>query len=389
MIHVPSIWLWAARDLIRRPFESILLASALSLVIIVAASSLMLSQGISKTAEELLAFGPSIVVRRVASGHWVPVPVDEAVKSAISVTGVISAKSRIWGLINGPEGPVTVMGIPVSDDNIFGIHPEPVKFPGEGEALIGAGVLTTFPKEGIDSELFLSNGRRKLNVKVIGVLPAEDSMAVHDFVLLHEKDARYILELEHGYASDLAIKVFHDQESYAILPELAAAFPWPVSLTVKNDTLKIYTASAGRRAGLVYLALIPSLPALALIVAASFKSIKGRMYEAGLLKAMGWTTRNIVGFFMCRSILIAIPACSLGMAISYALVYFPGISWPGYLFFGWESSAAGLYLNPAGSMQILLQVAAGVLLPYLAANLWPAIETATADPHQLLQEEGG
>jgi hypothetical protein len=82
-------------------------------------------------------------------------------------------------------------------------------------------------------------------------------MAIHDIVLLDENDARHILELEQGFASDLAINVFHEQESNAILPDLIDAFPWPVSLTTKNETLKSYTASATRRAGLIYMALVP------------------------------------------------------------------------------------------------------------------------------------
>jgi ABC-type antimicrobial peptide transport system permease subunit len=221
------------------------------------------------------------------------------------------------------------------------------------------------------------------------VLSAENSMAVHDIILLDENDARYLLKLEKGFASDLAIKVFHEQESDAILPDLVDAFPWPVSLTTKNETLKIYTTSTSRRAGLIYLALLPSLLALALIVTAGFKGTRGKMYEAGLLKALGWTTKDIVQFFMCRAVLIAFPACTLGMTVAYALVYIPGISWPGYLFFGWQSNAPGLYLDPAGSIRILLQVTAGIVVPYLASNLWPAIENATADPHQLLQKEGG
>jgi hypothetical protein len=389
MKYVPPIWLWAARDLIRHPFESILLASALSSVIIVLSVSLLLCQGISETAKRFLEYGPSVVVRRVVSGHWVPVPVEEAVKAAISVPGVLSATPRIWGVVTSPEGPVTVMGNPLSDENMRKIHPDLIKSPGREEGVIGPGVVSVSSNGVIDTELVLVNGRRELKVKVTGVLPAENSMAVHDIVLLHEHDARYILDLEKGFASDLAIGVFHDQESDAMFPDLVDAFPWPVSLTTKNDTLKLYTASASRRAGLIYLALVPSLPALALIVAAGFKGTRGKMYEAGLLKAMGWTTQDIVGFFMCRAALIAFPACIFGVTVAYALVYFPGISWPGYLFFGWQSHAPGLYLDSAGSVRILPQVAAGVLVPYLASNLWPAIENATTDPHQLLQEEGG
>jgi hypothetical protein len=388
MIYVPSIWLWAVRDLIRNPFESVLLASALSSVIILPGVSLLLCHGISQTAERLLEQGPSVVVRRVVSGHWVPVPVEDAVRAAISVPGVITATPRIWGVVNGPEGPVTITGTPLSNDNMLKIHSGRGNFPNRGEAVIGEGVLSGNSDTKSDTELLLSNGRRKLKVKVTGVFPADNSMAVHDIVLLHENDARHLLDLEEGFASDLAINVFHEQESDAILPDLVDAFPWPVSLTTKTDTLKIYTASATRRAGLIYLTLISSLPALALIVLAGFKGTRGRMYEAGLLKAMGWTTKDIVGFFMYRAALIAFPSCAFGMAVAHALVYIPGISWPGYWFFGWQSSSPGLHLDLAGSSWILLQIAAGVLVPYLASNLWPAIENATADPHHLLQEQG-
>jgi len=389
MRYVPSIWLWAARDLIRQPFESILSAFALALVIMVASVSLLLCRGISETAERLLEHGPSVVVRRVVSGHWIPVPVEDAVKAAVSVPGVISAKPRIWGVINGPEGPVTVIGAPLPDEKTLKIHPAILKSPGKGEAVIGPGVFSEYSNGKINAELVLLNGRRELKVKVTGVLPAENSMAVHDIVLLDEHDARHLLDLEKGFASDLAITVFHEQESNAVLPDLVDAFPWPISLTTKNETLKIYTASITLRSGLIYLALVPSLPALALIVTAGFKGTRGRMHEAGLLKAMGWTTQDIVGFFMCRAALISLPSCTFGLAVAYALVYVPGISWPGYLFLGWQSNAPGLYLDPAGSIRILLQVAAGVLIPYLASNLWPAIANATADPHQLLQEESG
>jgi hypothetical protein len=389
MRYIPPVWLWAVRDLTRRPIESILLVFSLSSVIIIASVSLLLCQGISTTAEKLLEHGPSVVARRVISGHWVPVPVEEALKAAVSVPGVISATPRIWGVINGPEAPVTIIGYPLFKGEMLKNHLELDKSPSPGKAIIGPGVLSIPSIEDSTIGLVLLNGRRELKVQVIKVLSANNSMAVHDLIVLHENDARYLLELEKGFASDIAIHVFHEQEADAILPDLVDAFPWPVSLVTKNETLKIYTASTARRAGLIYLILVPSLLALALIVAVGFKGTRGRMYEAGLLKALGWTTRDIVGFFMCRAALIAFPACIFGMAIAYASVYLPGISWPGRLFFGWQSNAPGLYLNPAGSLQILLQVAAGVLVPYLVSNLWPAIENATTDPHQLLQEEGG
>jgi hypothetical protein len=138
-------------------------------VIIVASVSLLLCQGISETAERLLEYGPSIVARRVVSGHWIPVPVEEAVMTATTIPGVISATPRIWGVVNCPEGPVTVMGILLSNAKMIEIYPELVKSPGRGEALIGPGILSENLNRDIDTELVLLNGRRELKVKVTGV----------------------------------------------------------------------------------------------------------------------------------------------------------------------------------------------------------------------------
>ncbi|MFO8083410.1 MAG: FtsX-like permease family protein [Desulfobacterales bacterium] len=364
------------------------MALSLSSVIVVAAVPLLLSQGISTTAQRLLDNGPSMVVRRMMSGHWLPVPIEDAVRAAESVTGVLSAKPRIWGVVYGPEGAVTVMGFPCSGVESLKSFPDFKNAPHRGEAFIGPGVISATLNQEISHELLLFNGDKKLSVRMAKMLSGEHSMIIHDIVLLHEEDALELLGLERGFASDLAIDVFHEQEVEAIIPDLVNAFPWPVVITTKQDTLKMYTASGDRRAGLIYMALVPSLLALALIVIAGFKGTRSRFYEAGLLKALGWTSQDIVGFFMCKAALIAFPALALGVAVSYGLVYWPGIPWPGYLFFGWQNNPPKLYLDSVGAIWILVQVAGGVLVPYLMANLWPAIENAAADPYELLQAEG-
>ncbi len=132
----------------------------------------------------------------------------------------------------------------------------------------------------------------------------------------------------------------------------------------------------------------PSFLALALIITALYGGTRSRRHEAGLLKALGWTTQDVAGFFMCKSVLVALPASALGVAVSYALVYWPGIAWPGYLFFGWQGNPPELYLDTLGSVRILIQVTGGVLIPYLLITLWPAVENATADPYELLKAEG-
>ena len=110
-------------------------------------------------------------------------------------------------------------------------------------------------------------------------------------------------------------------------------------------------------------------------------------YETGLLKALGWTTRDLVRLFMNRAILIAAPSAAVAMSVSFLLVFRPGITWPGYLFFGWKHIPPGFRFDPSGALPALILSAAAVLTPYLVSVLWPALGYASADPQDLLRRE--
>jgi hypothetical protein len=49
-------------------------------------------------------------------------------------------------------------------------------------------------------------------------------------------DARQLLGLAPGQASDLAVHLFRREEEQAILADLAAAFPWPVRITGRSTS---------------------------------------------------------------------------------------------------------------------------------------------------------
>ena len=212
---------------------------------------------------------------------------------------------------------------------------------------------------------------------------------LHDVALLHAADARRLLDIEKGFASDLAVYVFHRQEAEAIIPDLAQAFPWPVQITNVNQAEGLIAGHVSRRAGLFYLGMIPAVLAMILLVISEVKGGLRRRYEAGLLKAFGWTTKDIVYLYMARATLIGLPSVATGLAIAFCLVFRPGISWPGYLLFGWEKNAPPLFLDPNGSMIIVVQILAGVFLPYLIANLWPAVTNAATDPMEMIESQEG
>jgi hypothetical protein len=381
-LHRNPLLLWAARDVTRRPAPALLMAAALALLLTVGGTVLLLGQGLSQTARRLLAHGPDLVVRRLNAGGWAPLPVAEALVAARGVPGVTRVRARVWGVAAGPAGPLMVVAwgsatLPPGGDG------GTLAAPRSGEALLGPGV-----DPGPDPRRLALSAAAALEFRPVGRLPAQTALIGQDVVLVHPADARRLLGLAPGEAVDLAVDVFHAEEAAALLPELAAAFSWPVRITARSEAVGLYTGGLARRGGLMLIAGIPAVLALVLVVAGAVREAVGRRREVGLLKALGWTTGDVVRLQVYRALLIALPAVCLGMLAAYALVFPPGVSWPGSLLFGWRTAPPRLFLDPAGALLTLLELGALVVGPYLAAVLLTSLQGAAADPQDLLKGEG-
>jgi len=310
----------------------------------------------------------------------VPVPVAQGLQAVTHVPGVLRAYARIWGVVGGPDGPLTVVtgiGEPTEDKTASPVLPQP------GKVLVGPGAAA-----GPAGSRLTLRGQTTQTFQIAGGIDPKSAMVSQDLVVLNPLDARRLLGLPDGYASDIAIDVYHDGEETAIAPDLAAAVPWPVRITTRSETLKFLSGSYARRGGIVILATLPALAALYLLVAVSIREHMGNRFEVVLLKAFGWTTGDIVRHFLLRALFIGVPAVCLGMVAAYALVFSPGVQWPGILLFGLHGWAPALYLNMDGTVLTLLQIGALVLVPFLVATLVPALKVATADTDTIFKGGG-
>ena len=372
------LFAWSVRDLCRYPLETILLFLSIVALVTILGTALLLSQALSTTAGLLLKDSPSIVVRRLSPLGWSALPAGESIRLARSVPGVLHAGIRIWGTANSPGGPVTVFGFDGSR-RVGGLT-KSVPLPERGQAVLGPGIKTEE-----NPDFIKLTGHNVSIFKIIDTLKAQTSMVAHDMVLVHPDDARRLLGIAEGYASDLTVDVFHETEAEAILPDLSRAFPWPVRLTTRKEAAAIYISASGRRSGIVYITIIPGMLALALIVIGVVKGQIVQSCNVGLYKALGWTTANIFQMQLLKALVIGIPAVTAGMVVSYGLVFRPGTSWPGYLFFGWNDNPPLLFLNASGALLTLLEIAVLIFLPYLAAALWPVFRAAVSDPQDFLE----
>ena len=373
---------WAARENLRQPGWHVLTAGCLAGLSLALAAVLLVSTALERTALQLLYQGPDLVVRRLDTTGWQPLPVAEAVAAVGGLPGINQVRPRVWGLAQGGGTSVTVVG---ADPTILrqGLPPNGMELPARGHALVGG----WWRHHGGEVPLTL-NGHRKMQFKVDAVLPPDVDFAAYDMVLLNSEDARELLGIDEGWASDLALDVFHPGEAEALRPEIREALAWPVTIHTRTEALNWYRRGFGRRSSLVVMLWLPAITALGLVVLAVVRRQAGARYPAGLLKALGWTTRDIIRLYLYQALIMAMPSITLGLALAYTLVGGPFTDDLARILLGWRAGAPARTLAPGANPLVFLAVGSFVLLPYLSAMLWPALKTAAVDTDALLNQEG-
>ena len=382
-VGYPPLLLWAVRQVQRRRGRSWLQFGCLASLVFFCATALLFSRAMDVTWTTLLQAAPDLIVRRLDAGGWAPLPAAAATAAARTVPGVIDATPRLWGVVTGPEGPLTVVA------NLTGLAadlPGVTTPPADGQAVVGQGVMQALDRSRADHRLALT-GVRFLSVAVIDRFPADSAPATFDVVWVTPDDARRLLGLAPGQASDLAVRLFRREEAQAIQSDLAAALPWPVHITDRDTSTWRHHMRAVRTGGVALLAGIPALLALLLIITDTAVVSRGRAADWGLLKAMGWTSADIVRLQLYQAAMVGLPALSVGLGLAYAAVFQPGAAGITARWITGGAHLPALSLDPGGALLVMLTVAAMIGLPYLATVYLTALHRVADDPWAMLQAD--
>jgi len=375
---------WAIRDILRHPLHAAVVFFTLFFLSLMTVLPLLTARGLHHTARALLAHAPDILIRKQTAGGFAPIPEQDGIRIALSIPGVVSAKARIHGSARIGDRPVLVMGCPTGKK--AGDHGE-IGFPGTvqpGQVILGRDIRLP---EG--DGLTLASGPVRVELTAAGALPESTAAATRDTAILNPSDARRLLELPEGWATDIALSVFHESEIAAILPELVQAFPFPVRLITRTEILKHYADTFSLRSGLALMMMVPAVLAVAVLVLSVTVSSDIRAHETGLLKALGWRTRDRARVALLQAFAISLPAIGAGLSAAMILMRWPRWNLLGQIMLGWREPLAPIYLSAPDRFLIGLGVGIFILLPFLLAHLWAAIRGAATDPDHLLEGTRG
>lgn len=380
-----SLLAYALGALARRKAKSIALGGGLAFAVALVAAVVFLTESLRAEAERAHAAQPDVVVQELVAGRPTTIPAADADKLK-DIPSVRTVVPRVWGYVFLPslQGNVTIIGTPKGTPPLSVANGVLEKGrdlqPGQHEMLAGvqlAEFLGMLPGD----ELGLPTATPQAKaLKLVGTFKSSLDLWTADVIICDDDDARMLLGMPSGSATDLAVSLANQQEARVVARTVVERLP--TARVLERDLLeRVYHLSYGRRAGLVLGASIPAILAL-LVLAWDRASGVGpdERKEIAILKAVGWSTSDVLWAKLFEAMLVGALATALGLLLGYAWIFWLGAPGLRPALVGWSVLYPRAALTPAVDVAQLLGISLAILGPFVLLSIVPAWRAASTDP---------
>jgi len=385
-----SLLAFALQALARRKARSIALGGGLAFAVALVAAVVFMSEALRAEAERARAAQPDVVVQRIVAGR--PATIGAAEKGKIEgVPSVRAVVPRVWGYVFLPslQGNVTIVGTAPNAPAISvagGVLAEGRDIEvGKHEMIAGAELAHFLGLQPGDELGLPSADPRAHTMKLVGTFKSSLDLWTADVIICDEADARALLAVPDGEATDLAVTLANPQEARVVARTVVERIPG--ARVIERDLLaRVYHLAYGRRAGFVLGAAIPAILAL-LVLAWDRASGIGpdERKEIAVLKAVGWSTSDVLWAKLLESVLVGASATALGLLLGYAWIFWLGAPGLRPALVGWSVLYPKAALTPAVDLAQLLGIGLAVLGPFVLLSIVPAWRAAAADPLETMR----
>lgn len=383
---------FALAQLDRRRVRTLALGTGLFCAATLLAAAIFLVDALRAEAERMHASMPDLSVQSLLGGRPTTIPVERA-NDLRDIPSVADVRARVWGYVFLPalSGNATIVG--VSDAAIgrgdFGAVIAEGRDLGAGEdahEMVAGKRLAEFMGLRLGDELGLPSVRNDVrSLRLVGTFTSDVEHYAVDVIFMREDDARRVLGLPDGVATDFAIRAKNPEETQVIARTVTERLPG-VRVIDKQSLLRVHYLTYGRRAGLLLLASLPALFALLVLVwerATGLTDADRR--DIAIWKSVGFSTRDVLYVKMFEAIFLAPIALVLGLTAAYAWVFVLGAPGLRAALTGWSVLYPASPLTPAIDPGALLGIAIVVIGPFVGMSVVPAWRAAITDPMEVMR----
>jgi ABC-type lipoprotein release transport system permease subunit len=382
-----ALLVFALGSLRRRLGRQLALGLALGLVVGAYASVLWLTDGLRAEWRAAIEGTPDLVVQRLVAGR--PGLIDADADVVPAGPGVRSVRPRVWGyvFVEAIAANATVVGttwrsVPPTLLEGRDLSADPTDVP---QALLGAGLAERFAVH-VGDRIALPDPEHDVVVlEIVGIFRTESALQSNDVLYTTDAVARRLLGVPEGQATDLAVELARPEEAAVVAAQIQVRLSGARVLE-RTALVRTYELTFDGRGGLLGALLLPVLLALLLIGWERFTGLSpAERREIGVLKTIGWETRDVLAARLWESLLLCLGATWFGVVLAYGYVFVlnaPGLS--GALF-GWSALHPPLELRPTLDPAALAMLFGIVVVPFLGLSIVPAWRAATLDPSEAMR----
>ena len=384
---------YAIRSLMRRFGKSFFIFLILSLLIFLLASVLMIADSIKLELNSTLKTLPQITLQRFQAGKQSNVPI-ERVDALLDIEGISAITPRVWGYYYFKPAGVNfaVVGIDAYEEQYSKTlstlvqNVDMKRLEKENGMIVGEGVKKVLAENYYDGFFnFITPEGKWQRIFIAGVFHSDLALESNDLIILSKKLAYTIFGMDERQATDIVVKVANVKEIATIVQKITARYPDMRAIT-QDDIRVSYQNIFDYKSGFFLALFSVSAFAFFIIIYDKMSGLSSEeKREIGILKAIGWSSDDILKEKFYESFMIAMSAFLLGISLALFYVYTLQAPLLRNLFMGYSELKPTFILPFSFNLSMVVLLFLLSVPIYIAATLIPSWRASSLDADEVMR----
>ena len=314
-------------------------------------------------------------------------------RDIVNTRGISSVSPRVWGrYFTSPKGKsFLIIGIDFLDENANKALSNIIKSTDLKAFLNGHNMLVSPKiKEGLskrfykDSYNFLAPNGKFIKMNISATIPKNSDLLSNDVVIMPIEDAREILGVKEGFATDLILNVPNDAQKSFIEDKLSSLH-YDIRVVSKKETLANYDKTFNFRNGIFITLFLILLATFSLILYQRYnQAYSSQKRQIGIYRALGWSIKDILTLKAFESVIVILGSYIVGVSLAYIYVYIFNAPILKEIFLGGSNLSSDAILIPIIDFSALSSIFLLYAIPFMASILIPVWKIAISDPKEAM-----
>jgi len=364
-----------------------------SLIVALLSSVLFISASIQNETLLALQQQPDFVVQKIRGGKRVDVPAEwqEEIRE---IHGVTTITPRVYGsyYFDPNEEHFLLYGVDLFDEQSHRIINDIVNntdvktLLSADQMIVGEGVQEFLKAHYYDGFYNFKNPDGEIiKVSTYGTFDKETSIISNEMIMMEIDLLRSILGVGDDMLTDIVFNVPNEAEWDNIITKLHLLH-YDIRVITKEEVSKAYQNLYNYKGGLFLLLYLIVILTFIMILYQRYSMVySSEKKEIGILRAVGWSIKDIIKLKFLESLFIALLAYFSGVIAAYYYVFIFGAPLLSGLFLGTENLTNHVTFAPAVDFGLLGSIFLFFVVPFMAAVLVPAWKIAVTEPKEAMK----